>query len=77
MIDSANYLVSKDIAERSGKIAERYRTNDGRYILSSRDLAAIRLTADEYATGLKGIEKITIEQAKTLVARGGYKKGES
>lgn len=77
MIDTANYLVTREIAERSGRFSERYRTQDGRYILSSRDLAAVKFTSDEYITGLKGIEKITTEEARTLAAKGGFKKGDA
>lgn len=76
MIDATNYLATWDIAERSGKRQQRYRTADGRYILSNRDLAGIRLTGEEYVTGLRGIEPVGTEEARTLAARNGFKKGD-
>jgi hypothetical protein len=73
--DTAFYLVSKDIALRSGLIDSRYRTQDGRYILDNKDLSRVRFTTDEYISGLKGVEKITETHASTLIAKGGFNKG--
>lgn len=74
-LDTAFYLVTKDIAIRSGLIDRRYRTLDGRFILDNKDLSRVRFTTDEYISGLEGVEKITESEAKTLIAQGGYKKG--
>lgn len=74
-LDTAFYLVTRDIAIRSGLVDVRYRTLDGRFILDNKDLSRVRLTTDEYVSGLAGVEKITEAEAQTLIARGGYKKG--
>lgn len=73
--DTAFYLVTKDIAIRSGLVDVRYRTLDGRFILDNKDLSRVRFTTDEYINGLDGVEKITEDEAQTLIANGGYKKG--
>lgn len=75
MVDSAFYLVTREIAMRSGVIEGRYRTQDGRFILDNKDLSRIRFTTDEYISGLQGVEKIDEMQAKTLIAQNGYKMG--
>lgn len=74
-LDTAFYLVTRDIAIRSGLVDVRYRTLDGRFILDNKDLSRVRFTTDEYISGLKGVEKITEAEAQTLIAQGGYKKG--
>ena len=74
-LDTAFYLVTRDIAIRSGLVDVRYRTLDGRFILDNKDLSRVRFTTDEYVSGLAGVEKITEAEAQTLIARGGYKKG--
>lgn len=74
-LDIAFYKVSKEIAIRSGLISERYRTQDGYYILDNKDLSRVRFTTDEYINGLSGIERITENEAKELIALGGYKFG--
>ena len=76
MIESGQYIVSREIAERSGLLAHRYRTTDGRYILGASDLARVRLTPGEYVTGLRGVERISDGQAKTLIAKGGFVTGD-
>ena len=75
MLDSAFYLVTREIAMRSGVIDGRYRTQDDRFILDNKDLSRIRFTTDEYISGLQGVEKIDEMQAKTLIAQNGYKMG--
>lgn len=74
-LDTAFYLVTRDIAIRSGLVDVRYRTLDGRFILDNKDLSRVRFTTDEYVSGLKGVEKISEDEAQTLIAQGGYKKG--
>ena len=74
-LDTAFYLVTKEIAIRSGLIDVRYRTLDNRFILDNKDLSRVRFTTDEYVNGLDGVEKITEAEAQTLIAKGGYKKG--
>ena len=74
-LDTAFYLVTRDIAIRSGLVDVRYRTLDGRFILDNKDLSRVRFTTNEYVSGLKGVEKISEAEAQTLIAQGGYKKG--
>jgi hypothetical protein len=74
-LDTAFYLVTRDIAIRSGLVDVRYRTHDGRFILDNKDLSRVRFTTDEYVSGLAGVEKITESEAQALIAQGGYKKG--
>jgi len=74
-LENTHYLASEDIARRSGMIESRYRTKDGRYVLNNRDLSRIRLSGDEFVTGLNGIEKITKEDADALIKDGGYTLG--
>ena len=75
MIDAANYLVTEDIAIRSGMVDSRYRIADGRFVLNNRDLNRVRFRADEYINGLAGVEKVSDEEARTLIARNGYSLG--
>ena len=75
MMDAATYLVSEDIARRSGLIDSRYRIADGRFVLNDRDLARIRFTTDEYVSGLPGVEKTTSEEAQTLIAQNNFQLG--
>ena len=70
------YLVTKDIAIRSGLIESRYRIADGRFVLDNKDLSRVRFTPDEYISGLDGVEKVSDEEAETLIAQNGYQMGE-
>lgn len=74
-LEKVLYVASRDIAERSGMIASRYRTKDGRFILNNRDLSRIRLTADEYVTGLAGVEIVSESEADRLINEGDYRLG--
>lgn len=75
MIDNSLYLVSSGIAVRSGLIKSRYRTAGGRFILDNKDLSRVRFTTNEYISGLKGVEKISLQRAKELIKKNGYKMG--
>ena len=75
MMETGTFLVTREIAERSGLIETRYRTKDGRFIMNDRDLARIRFTVDEYISGLQGIVKITSVEAQTLIAQNKYQMG--
>lgn len=77
MVDVQNYVVTRDVALRTGDIKYKYRTEDGRFIVDNRTLSKIKFTSDEIINGLKGVEKITEEEAKELIAKGGYKMGDS
>ena len=74
-VDSTYYLVSQEIAMRGGDIANRYRAEDGRFIVSARYLKRITLQGEEYLTGLQGIEPITEEESEALISANGFKKG--
>lgn len=74
--DNAVYLVSRDIAIRSGLIKERYRIADGRFVLNNKDLSYVRFTPDEYIDGLKGVERTSDEIASRLIAENGYQMGD-
>lgn len=71
----AYYKVIEEIGIRSGLIEQRYRTVDMHWILDNKDLGRVRLTPEEYISGLEGIEKITQQQAEQLIAENGYKMG--
>lgn len=74
-MDTSLYLVSYDIAVRSGLISVRYRIADGRFVLDNKDLSRVRLTSDEFVTGLQGVEKVSESEAKSLIAKNGFKMG--
>lgn len=76
MVDIAFYLVTREVAYRSGLQDERYVTKDGRFILDNRDLTRVQLTSQEYITGLQGIELVSGNEAKRLIAENGYLLGE-
>lgn len=75
MMESATYLVTREIAERSGLIDTRYRIADGRFVLNDRDLARVRFTPDEYISGLQGVEKVSTQEAELLIAQNNYTMG--
>lgn len=74
--NNAVYLVSRDIAIRSGLIQIRYRIADGRFVLNNKDLSYVRFTPDEYINGLAGVERTSEESAARLIAENGYKMGD-
>lgn len=74
--EAANYLVTRDIALRSGFISTRHRTKDGYFILNDRDLSCVRFTVDEYVNGLSGVEKISKAEAKKLIRENNYAIGD-
>ena len=56
-------------------VNERYRIKDGRYVLNNKDLSRIRLTTDEYISGLQGVEKVENHIAKSLIEQNGNQLG--
>lgn len=72
MLETATYLVTKEIAIRSGLVDSRYRIADGRFVLNNRDLSRVRFEPDEYVNGLEGVEKVTPERAKTLIRQNNF-----
>lgn len=76
MVDSQDFLVTREVALRTGEIQYKYRTADGRFIVDARTLSRIRFTSEEIINGLQGIEKITHEEAETLIAKNNYQMGD-
>lgn len=76
MVDSQDFLVTREVALRTGDIQYKYRTEDGRFIVDARTLSRIRFTSEEIINGLQGIEKITHEEAETLIAKNNYQMGD-
>ena len=74
--EAANYLVTRDIALRSGFISTRHRTKDGYFILNDRDLSCVRFTVDEYVNGLSGVKKISKAEVKKLIRENNYAIGD-
>ena len=66
-LETAYYLVTEEVAKRSGVIESRHRAKDGRFILNDRDLSRIRFEVKEYINGIEGVEMITHEEAKQLI----------
>lgn len=75
MVDSSIYLVTEDIALRSGLINSRYRVADGRFILNRKDLARIRMTSDEMINGFQGVERISHDEALLLIGKNKHTMG--
>ena len=71
-VNTTYFLATQDIAQRTGLVGKRYVTQDGRFILDNKDLSRLRLTPEEYITGLQGIERVNAAQVQTLIALGGY-----
>lgn len=70
-IDSRLYLVTKDVAIRTGNIQNHYKTEDGRFVFDKKTLSVNGITDSDY-----GVKEISREEAQTLIARGGYHLGE-
>ena len=68
------FLVKPDIAERAGVIDSRYHTSDGLMVLNEQDMGRVRLTPEEYQTGV--VERIVNEAESTnLIEEAGRKMG--
>ena len=76
MRKEATFLGSLDIAKRTNVINSRYRTQDGRFILSEADIRKLfySMTPEEYVNGLD-IEQITDEKAQELIKLNNYQLG--
>ena len=77
MIDTQVYLVTREVAQRTGQLQYKYRTRDGRFIVDSRTLSMVRMTTEEYIHGIQGIEPITVEEMEALKAENGYVMGDA
>lgn len=71
------YSVSAEVARLSGVVSARYRTKDGRFILSERDLkkAISRMAPEEFIGGVDAVA-LTESKAKKLIAANKYQMGE-
>lgn len=68
------FLVKPDIAERAGVMDSRYHTSDGLMVLNEQDMGRVRLTPEEYQTGV--VERIVDEaEATHLIEEAGRKMG--
>lgn len=74
------YTAGAALVERDTELQKaRYKTKDGRYVISSTDLRALSMRGlikpDEYVSGLD-LEEITDEEAHRLISEGGYTIGQ-
>jgi hypothetical protein len=71
------FSASADITRRAGIISSRYRTKEGRFIITDKDLVRVQLvmTPEEFMHGVDIIE-ITEREANRLIAENGYQLGE-
>jgi len=74
MIDDTIYLATADVAQRAGVYETAYQVKDGRFVVDRNDIRRIRLTGDEYLTGIQGIEKISQQQAEVLISENHYRR---
>ena len=70
------YSASADVARATGTIATTYRTKDGRFILSGKEVNTVLMRQPGRTLADLDVIEISVRQAKTLIARGGYKMGE-
>ena len=68
------FLVRPEIAQRAGVADVRFRTQDGKMILSEQDIRSVRLEPEEYLNGVVE-DVLTEEQANILIAEGGKQLG--
>ena len=72
MEKSIYFSVSADVAERSTLKDVRYRTKDGRFILTDKDLQRVRLLPSEFITGIDAVMLKDKDEADKLIAAGGF-----
>jgi len=72
MEKSIYFSVSADVAERSTLKDVRYRTKDGRFILTDKDLQRVRLLPSEFINGLDAVMLKDKNEADNLIAEGGF-----
>ena len=76
MEKSIYFSVSADVAERSTLKDVRYRTKDGRFILTDKDLQRVRLLPSEFINGLDAVMLKDKNEADNLIAEGGFLLGD-
>ena len=75
-VDIGFYFATREVAQRCGKISNRYVIQDGRFVLDNSDLANIRLTSEEFLNGLQGVEGVDKDTAMEAIRKNGYKMGD-
>ena len=75
-LDAAVFLVTREIALRSGLLESRYRIADGRFVLDTKDLSRVRFSSNEYINGLSGVERVSEAEAQALISQNGYVMGD-
>lgn len=68
------YIVDRRAVPGSADMSRCYKAADGRYVVDSRTLKHIGLLPDGSGNP-RGIERISRNEALTLIARGGYQTG--
>ena len=77
MVKENYFTASAELTRRAGIIESRYRTKDGRYVITDKDLQKLSLvmTPQEFIGGIDVVE-ISEKEAKRLISEGGYHVGE-
>ena len=68
------FLADVSLARRAGVESVRYMVSDGRMVLNDSDLRRLRLTPQEFLTGLP-VEMISLSESKRLIRENGYDLG--
>ena len=71
------YSASADVARATGTISTIYRTKDGRFILSEKQVNSVLMRDGSKTIEDLDVVEISEQEAKSLIAKGGYKMGES
>lgn len=75
MIENDNYKVNRLVAQRTGLLSQKYRTEDGDFIFDRKSLARIFPLGTDMSN-INGVTKITREEAMTLIAQNGFVLGD-
>lgn len=74
MVENMVYLATEEVARRAGVYDTAYMTADGRFVIDKMDIRRIRLTGEEYVSGISGIETVTQQQAEALISENHYRR---
>lgn len=74
MVENTLYLATEEVAKRAGVYEVAYVTRDRRFILDSMEVRRIRMTGEEYISGISGLEPVSREEAQALIAENGYRR---
>ena len=70
------YSAAPAVARLSGTLATTYRTRDGRFVLSEKQVGHILSQQEGKTVGDLDIEEVSEEDARRLIELGGYQMGE-